>query len=250
MNRFGKQLLSFLAAVMVLPACIVVSDRSDPEPTNPTPSGATSSSSSSSDGTGTATTVVGSGTVKSESRRVQDFDRLAVNGTAEVFIEQGDEESLIVEAEDNLLPLLTSLVEGDRLTLGIKPNSSISASRPIIFRLKVKSLTEISATGAGVVNGSDLDARRLRVVSSGTVRLVLEGTADDLDVTISGTGSFDGRNLKGRSAGVAISGAGNAVINASEQLDARISGVGSVRYVGDPKITRRISGLGSIKALE
>ncbi len=252
MIRIVRQVGACVVVVFLLPACITVTtgDR-EPDATETSSGSSSSSSSRGSSGTsGSGERVVGSGIVKTESRQVEGFDKLSVDGSSEVFIEQGDEESLTVEAEDNLLPLLVSEVDGDRLTLGLRPNSSISASHPIIFRLKVRSLTEIGASGAGIINGSKLATERLEIRSSGAVKTVLSGTAGTLNLTISGTGSFDGRDLKGRAAAVTISGAGKAVVNASDRLDARISGVGSISYVGDPQVDRQVSGLGTIRKLE
>src|SRR5262249_24541080 len=52
--------------------------------------------------------VRGSGNVKSESRDVRDFDRVGVSGVGTLTITQGSTESLTIQAEDNLLPLLRS----------------------------------------------------------------------------------------------------------------------------------------------
>jgi hypothetical protein len=52
--------------------------------------------------------VNGSGQTKSETRTVSGFTGIELSGTGEVTIEQGDAESLTVEADDNVLPALTS----------------------------------------------------------------------------------------------------------------------------------------------
>src|SRR5687767_3061958 len=187
MDRKRRNVLACLLAGLVLPSCTLLSG-SDNEPTpGATGSGSTSSSSSSS---GSGDNVTGSGNLKTEERAVSGFDRVSIQGIGELQIEQSGEESLTIEAEDNLLPLLVSEVEGSRLKLGIRPNSSISATKPIIYRLQVKSLNGIDGSGSVTIDAVGLDADRLEVGLSGTVKSVLAGTATAQVVTISGSGEF------------------------------------------------------------
>jgi hypothetical protein len=62
----------------------------------------------------------GSGTLKSEKRDVVGFTEVAISGEGELTLSQTGQESLTIEAEDNLLPLLTSTVAHGCLTLGTK----------------------------------------------------------------------------------------------------------------------------------
>ena len=50
--------------------------------------------------------VKGSGKLITESREVREFDRIVLNGSGEVVITQGDEESLSVETDDNIMPYI------------------------------------------------------------------------------------------------------------------------------------------------
>ena len=54
--------------------------------------------------------VTGSGRVTSETRAVSGITRVALEGMGEVVIQEGAAESLTIEAEDNILPLITSAV--------------------------------------------------------------------------------------------------------------------------------------------
>lgn len=75
----------------------------------------------------------------------------------------------------------------------------------------------------------------------------LSGAEDTLHLMISGAGDLSGDQLKVSAATVEISGAGHALVNASQRLDIAVSGVGSVRCVGRPQITRSVCGLGSLE---
>ena len=191
--------------------------------------------------------MTGNGIVKIEQRDVAGFDRLSIGGIGELIVEQNGEESLTIEAEENLLPLLVSEVEDDRLTLGIRRNSSIKATKPIVYRLKVRSLREMDGAGTVSVTATGLDSADFAYDSSGTVKSVLSGRAENQHVTMSGTGTFDGRNLTGRTAQVDLSGTGDALVNVTETLKARAGGTATVRYLGDPQVDRQTSGLGKIE---
>lgn len=54
----------------------------------------------------------------SETRPVTGFSRLLIEYPADVVIRQGQTESLVIEADDNLLSQLSSEVRGGQLRLG------------------------------------------------------------------------------------------------------------------------------------
>ncbi len=232
---------------------------------------------------------IGSGEVVTEKRDVRDFDSVKLTGAGTIFITQTGEESLSIEAEDNILPLLTSEVNGRQLELGVEHGAHLGKHAPIRYYLTVKDLRGLSVSGAGNVQLSTLTTDTLRIMISGagdlqtpaltagTLEIAISGagkvavnslTANTLDVVISGTGSvtlaghaarqtvsipgagsYHAEELVTDQARVKVSGAGSATVNARETLDARISGIGSIRYAGQPSLTQTKSGLGSIRPL-
>ena len=82
---------------------------------------------------------------------------------------------------------------------------------------------------------------------SGSGTATLAGRVDDLTVSITGSGSFNGTELTAKRAKVDVTGSGEATVNASEELDAEVTGSGSIWYLGSPKLTPSVSGSGSIK---
>src|SRR3954452_19692731 len=65
--------------------------------------------------------VQGSGNLRTETRSVSGFTAVDLSEQGHLVIEQNGTEGLTITAEDNILPLLTSNVSGDRLVLGTKP---------------------------------------------------------------------------------------------------------------------------------
>jgi len=215
--------------------------------------------------------VRGSGVVISEARQVADFHSVEINYPVEVTIQQGTSTSVKVDAEDNLLPQLTTRVSGN--TLFIENNQRdwskrVNPTRPVRITMTVKDLQkvdfpsagtlrvekfqakalEISISGAGTVNLSDLTAQSLTVNLSGAGTITASGSVDRLNVDISGVGSFRGGDLASQSADITISGAGSATAWVKSSLSVNISGTGSVNYYGSPSVQRNVSGLGSVNS--
>jgi len=91
--------------------------------------------------------VKGSGNVVAETRPVSQFDRVSVSGAGHLAIVQGDQESLTIETDDNLLPLIKSEVAGGLLKLGPE-NVNLNPTRTIRYQLRLKDLRELHLSGA------------------------------------------------------------------------------------------------------
>jgi hypothetical protein len=191
-------------------------------------------------------TVRGSGVVVSETRDVAGFSDVRVDGAGDVIIEQTGIESLTVEADDNILPLLQTKVVNGSLHVGVKQNVNIRTARPILYHVTVKQLNGAGVSGSGSIRASGIDADMFSADISGSGSASLSGRADAVVLTVSGSGSYDASNLRSKSVKVNISGSGDAVVDASDRLDATISGSGSVSYSGTPSVSRHVSGSGSI----
>jgi hypothetical protein len=191
--------------------------------------------------------VEGSGNVVSETREVGDFDRIAVESFGTVNVEVGPAASLTVEAEDNVLPLLVTEVDGSTLRLGSEPNTSFRDVEEPVYTITVPSLEEVSISGSGDVTVTGLSNDTFAATISGSGDIRPAGEAVSLDVSISGSGAFHGEGLAVADAEVDVSGSGSVVVDAADSLDVSISGSGDVRYLGDPVVGRSVSGSGSIE---
>ena len=213
--------------------------------------------------------IPGSGVVASQTRQVPDFTAVTVNYPCEVVIRQGASTSVVVEAENNLLPQLGTRVSNG--VLYIEDTQTIWAqrvnpSKPVRITLTVKDLNDIefpsagsiqvvglntsslriSLSGAGEITLSDVNMPDLNLNMSGAGSIHADGSVTDLNADVSGLGSFEGKDLAVQAARVNISGAGSATLWVVKQLTADISGVGSVNYYGSPLVQKDVSGLGSV----
>lgn len=217
--------------------------------------------------------VRGSGNLTSERRDVEGFDSVRIDYPAQVLISQGNEESLEIEAEDNLLPGLQTEVRGSELRIyydsedgeHVNPTKSVtititvqelnsinfsSAGELIVNGLEANNL-DVNLSGAGNVELNDIAVRGLDLNLSGAGSATASGSAEDLNLNISGFGDFNGEDLEGQTANVNISGAGSATVWVEEDLDATISGAGSINYYGSPdNVRKQINGVGGINHVE
>jgi hypothetical protein len=214
----------------------------------------------------------GSGNVVTETRPVSGYTSVRLAWLGDLAITQGDAEGLTIEAEDNILPLITTEVSGGTLVIGLDepPGAGpILPTEPVKYTLQVRSLDAIDLSGAGNVHADALDAEQLALSLSGagnvelgklaaqdlTVHaggagnLSLAGEVATQDVRLSGLGNYDAGDLRSSDASVDLSGAGGATVWAEDNLDVKISGAGSVRYYGEPKVTQTVSGLGKVESL-
>lgn len=214
-------------------------------------------------------TVRGSGEVVETTREVQDFSRLTFAGMGNLYIEQGFEEALSIEAEENLIENLDIEVRGDTLFIGTKEGKNLRPTEPMNYYLDVKDLERVTLSGSGLIEAEDFQAEKLTLTLSGSGNIVIEyleavslnvtlsgsgnielsGDLEDQDVIISGSGDYDARGLKSSVADILISGSGNAEIRVEDNLDVLISGSGNVRYFGSPSIDETVTGSGSVNKL-
>src|SRR5512146_1643636 len=179
---------------------------------------------------GDSNTIRGSGKMASETRSVSGFTHIAVQTAGEVRVTKGDTDSLVIEAEDNILPLLVSEVQGDQLVLHTRPNTSYNATRQINYTITVKDLREINVSSSADVQAGDFQASTFNLVLSGSGNVTLASLqADSLGVEISGSGTAEvlGGSAGGITAALRSSGNFKAAALQSQTAQVSVSGSGT-----------------------
>lgn len=215
-----------------------------------------------------------------ETREINPFNKISFRDFGTLIINQGEQESLTIEADQDLLSELISEVRGDTLVLGIdedwinrigKVISSVFSSdeHKVIYHLTFVNLSQIKVSGKCTLECDSLTAKDLTLKVSGLGNMVinhmdcesletnvsgrgdlsLSGHADHQKIRISGSADYNAPNLESLSARITISGQGNATLRVQDDLDITISGLGQVNYYGQPKIHQVISGMGKSKRL-
>ena len=196
---------------------------------------------------GSTSRVEGSGVLASEERPVSSFTAVEIDGSAIVTISFGDTVSVVVETDDNILPLIETTVRGRALVIETKPNTNIDTKLGIHVTITMKSLEGATIRGSGNINIADVQADKLDFRIPGSGVITATGNAERLDARIDGSGNIVCDELQAKSASVEINGSGKVIVYASESLDASINGSGNVVYSGNPaSVESSIQGSGSV----
>lgn len=211
--------------------------------------------------------MTGSGNIVKEKRNTGNFKRIDVGGAFEVELKNGPQTSVEVEADDNLLSIIETRVNGDELNIHTKGSYNITdghfkvyITAPEIKGVKstgaanfkaldvLKSDEQITfeASGAGNIKAA-VDAPKVKAESSGAGDIELSGRTKDYTVNASGGGNVKSANLLTETTDADVSGAGSVHVHASVSLKAEASGAGSVYYRGGANVSSNTSGAGSVK---
>jgi len=215
--------------------------------------------------------INGNGHTITEQRNVTGVSKIKLTGGFDVILTQGSPSSVRIEADDNLMPYMTTQVDGEYLNIGTRDRVNLSSKNGIKVYITEENFTDISLHGAGDISSTtDItgsDALRLSLSGAGNMHLgvhvpkivgnisgvgdiTLTGETRDQEMQISGAGNYKGADLKSENASIGISGIGDARVFADSKLDIRVSGAGDVYYKGNAAVTQHISGTGDIRKLD
>jgi hypothetical protein len=218
-------------------------------------------------GLGDGETIRGSGNVVEETRAVSKFTGVELATLGTLHIEVSDRESLLIEAEDNLMEYLETEVRNGRLRIETQEDVNLRATRPVNYYLTVTGLDTIVITSSGDIQASDLEAGRFSITidSSGNLEIgmlkadTLEvdiGSSGDLDigggqvemqnVNINSSGNYRAQDLESTEAEVRLNSNGSATIWVHDYLRATLSSSGDLRYRGDPEVDATTSSSGDV----
>lgn len=219
-----------------------------------------------------AATTVGSGQVVTLAREVPGFEAVDLAGSLQLVVSQSAAQRVSVTADDNLQPLIETVVETQggvrRLKVRLRDGTSIRHRGEIVVHLEVVRLSALRVAGSGSVQVSGLqspslsmaiagagDARlsglstdrlEVRVAGSGDVKA--DGRARELRLSIAGSGDASLRELIADDVSVRIAGSGDVDVTAQRSLEVSIAGSGDVRYGGDvPQVKSSIVGSGDVR---
>jgi hypothetical protein len=226
-------------------------------------------------GSGLGGGVPGSGKIQTETREPGAFEAIVIEYPgAEIILRQGDKETLEIQADDNLLPQLSTAVVSGILTiknLETEWKTSVNPSSPVKIVITAKDLHEIVLSApVGTLEANDLQSGTLKLVVSGGAQVKLigiqvdlldsvlsgagdiqvSGTADEVKLLLSGLGDFNAADLQSNKADIELSGMGGATVRVEDELIATITGAGTIQYYGHPHVVQSLNGAGSVKPAE
>jgi hypothetical protein len=221
-------------------------------------------------GWGDGELVQGSGNVTRQARKVEHFTGLAVAVPGNVELRIGNSEGVTIETDDNLQPLIETVVEGGTLKIQPAKRNLGIRTRNLKIVVQARSVERISLAGSGTVEADPLRAPKLKfdIGGSGSINVknleaesvaviiggsgdlkVGGGSARQLSVTIGGSGNVEMGQVKADSASVKVGGSGEATLWAANALSMTIAGSGNVNYYGDPTLSKTVLGSGGARRL-
>ncbi|MFI5185628.1 MAG: head GIN domain-containing protein [Chitinophagales bacterium] len=214
--------------------------------------------------------IRGNGNLKTEERSPGSFKSVASHGSFNVYVSSG-EQSVKIEAEDNLLPYIETYVDGSVLHVQEKDNFWLRPSREVKIFVSLPDFESIHSYGSGdiigqskitnssklslEVNGSanikmDIDAPEIDAETNGSGDIDLKGSVKSWDGEIHGSGNIKAMDLKSENAIIKIYGSGDADVFADAKLDVHVAGSGDVRYRGNAQVSSSIAGSGKVKKVD
>jgi len=191
--------------------------------------------------------VTGSGEMASAVRDLEGFTAVDVGGVFEVEITSQKDFAVEIEADDNLLPFITTEVVNG--TLKIETEKRLKSSNPIRVRIYAPDINKLDVSGVAKVTLNDVNNESLSVDSSGASKLQISGVAARLNADLSGAVQLDADGLTVKNASIDASGASYVSLNVTERLNAEASGASKILYSGSPtSIEKDVSGASSVSA--
>jgi hypothetical protein len=220
----------------------------------------------------TASSCNVNGKVIEVKKDVSDFTSVELAVAGKLLLSQGNEYSLVIKAEEDVLDRIEVFVEGGKLRIKTKRDFGISfindrieahLTMPFVEGLAIagsgdieavtsvvaKSL-KVSIAGSGSIKVTTLTLENLSasIAGSGDIIMNGKGSASDLNVSIAGSGDVLVNGIIFNDANISIAGSGNASIESKENLKARVAGSGDIYYKGNPFVDAKISGSGRVKS--
>ena len=208
----------------------------------------------------------GNGNVINTSRELPTFNKISIGGNFEVILEKSSEEAILISTDENLEPLIKTVVN-DHI-LSISANKKLISANKTTITIHYRMIEEIDISGATLLKNEDLletTKLKLDLAGAGVIDLKiktnnleaelggaglvkLNGYAPECRISLSGAGGLEAYGLETDNCTIDVSGIGGAKINVKNKLSANIEGVGGIQYIGHPAtVEKNVSGIGTIK---
>jgi hypothetical protein len=194
--------------------------------------------------------VKGEGPVVKQDLNLEKLHSIGLGVAAKVYISKGAQQKATVEGQQNIIDLLKREVVNGSWEISFN-SKNVGNYESLIIHLTLPSIQKLAIGGAGSIVVKDafegLGQVHLSIGGSGIIEMA--GSAESATISIGGSGKVKAEGLRAKSCKVSIGGAGNAYVEATEELSVSIGGSGSVHYKGQPRIKSSIAGSGKLKPI-
>jgi len=206
----------------------------------------------------------GNGVVTTETREItSDFSVVSASEGLQVYVTDGDEFEISVEADENIIDLIATDIKNDRLRIHAIENigratKKIFVTLPEVTGLKSTSGASLSVentiktskleidASSGAMLHVDMIADEVEIDASSGANLKLSGDANTVYVDASSGANINAKKLISKVCRAGASSGGNLAVNVSEALTANASSGGNISYSGEASVTKKKSVSGSV----
>ena len=193
----------------------------------------------------------GSGKTISKTYDYQNFDKVFFDDLdGKLEIEVGKPFSVSITIDDNLLDLLTVVEHSVNKTLtvalkGNRNNKMYIEDTKIKVKITMPFLMEVSNNGNSGLTVTNINSKYFKSNNPVNGSTTLSGIVDNLEVSCSGNGTLNAKQLVAKNAKIKATGNGNAYVNVNELITAKTSGNCTVINSGKAKFNSVSSSSGN-----
>jgi len=228
----------------------------------------------------------GEGDIVTREFNLPQIDRFSSEGSFDVFVEQGAEQSVIVEGEENIIDRLVTKVNNGRWDIKLKPGSYSKFSLTVrivtpdieemivdgsgdvfigaynVSKLRLRSrgsgdfivsapmtisnLLDLDIEGSGEITIPSLDCQNLEMDVEGSGNIAVNGTTQNAVYYVDGSGDIRAFDMVAQTGSATNQASGDIELMVANQLDVYIGASGNVAYKGNPSISQKITGSGKL----
>lgn len=211
----------------------------------------------------------GNGNVVTQKRDVtEDFAEVRGSAGLDVYLTQGNENKIVVEADENLLEYISTDIKNGKLHVTTSSNIGRSKAKKVYITFKELNNIEASS-GADVIgnsviksknlslrssSGADLKveifSKELVIKSSSGSEVIVSGKATSLKADASSGSEIDAEKLLVVNCYADASSGAEVTVNVKDKLETHVSSGGNVKYYGNPiSVNSNKSHSGSVKKM-
>jgi hypothetical protein len=190
-----------------------------------------------------------SGPLISETREVDSFDAISVEGAAKLEITIGEPLAVVVNGHEQAVRRVKTDVRDGTLHIKSRPKDWLirNNNARLTLQITLPRLDSLRLEGGNDVSVAGFAGGDTNIKAAGAAHIKADGHVEQLTVHLSGAGHADLSRLAADDATVVVEGVGSVIVQPRESLDATMNGVGAILYTGSPRrVNTRMNGLGTI----
>lgn len=176
--------------------------------------------------------IDGTGPVLDENRGTGAFSAVTNTGSFDVYVNQADSFSVVVRAQENLIPIIETNVVGSRLIVETRSSTCYRSSLPVEVHITMPETDALTLNGSGRILAGRVSSTEVEIFNSGSGSIEIDSTLSEwLVLDNSGSGHIEVKSSYADMVDLIQSGSGsvrNGNIAGPEQVDIRHSSSGNI----------------------